>query len=423
MRRSGVASAHLAPAGTRTRPTKDVPTRCRAPLDGATRRAPATPRGRDRLRSASLTALVVTLAVLAVTGDRERLRRLLPAERQHHQAGRRRAARRRPPGEGRREGRGPRGREHPADGLGQAEAARTPINVEGERSDTTILLHLAADRESAVMVSIPRDTIVDIPSACARTAPRSPPDPRRCSTRPSPRAARPAPSDRREAHRHPHRPPRRHRLQRLQGHGQRPRRGQGLRPHRRQRPASPTSTCKAGTHTVKGQQALAYVRTRHGLGDGSDISRIDRQQAFLGSMVSKVRSTGLLLRPDRLLQLPRRGDQLAHHRPRAGQPQRAAQARPGREGHRHQGRHVRHRARTSPTPPTPTACSSSRRPTRCGTRCASTSRCPARSPRARRPRPRRSPARRWSRRPRTDQRPGPQRLRPRPARRAGSPRS
>jgi hypothetical protein len=52
---------------------------------------------------------------------------------------------------------------------------------------------------------------------------------------------------------------------------------------------------------VRGQQALAYVRTRTGLGDGSDISRIDRQQAFLGSMVSKVRSTGLLLRPDRLL--------------------------------------------------------------------------------------------------------------------------
>jgi len=57
---------------------------------------------------------------------------------------------------------------------------------------------------------------------------------------------------------------------------------------------------QAGTHTVKGQQALAYVRTRHGLGNGSDLSRIDRQQAFLGSMVSKVRSTGLLLRPDRL---------------------------------------------------------------------------------------------------------------------------
>jgi hypothetical protein len=57
---------------------------------------------------------------------------------------------------------------------------------------------------------------------------------------------------------------------------------------------------EAGTQTVKGQQALAYVRTRHGLGDGSDLSRIDRQQAFLGSMISKVQDKGLLLRPDRL---------------------------------------------------------------------------------------------------------------------------
>jgi LCP family protein required for cell wall assembly len=57
---------------------------------------------------------------------------------------------------------------------------------------------------------------------------------------------------------------------------------------------------EAGRQNVKGQQALAYVRTRHGLGDGSDLSRIDRQQAFLGSLISKVRSKGLLLRPDRL---------------------------------------------------------------------------------------------------------------------------
>ena len=56
-----------------------------------------------------------------------------------------------------------------------------------------------------------------------------------------------------------------------------------------------------GEHVVKGSQALAYVRTRHGLGNGSDIDRINRQQAFLGSMISKIKSKGLLLRPDRLL--------------------------------------------------------------------------------------------------------------------------
>jgi LCP family protein required for cell wall assembly len=55
-----------------------------------------------------------------------------------------------------------------------------------------------------------------------------------------------------------------------------------------------------GIHNVKGQQALAYVRTRHGIGNGSDLERIDRQQAFLSSMVSKVRSKGLLFQPVRL---------------------------------------------------------------------------------------------------------------------------
>jgi LCP family protein required for cell wall assembly len=56
-----------------------------------------------------------------------------------------------------------------------------------------------------------------------------------------------------------------------------------------------------GIHNVHGKQALAYVRTRHALGNGGDIDRISRQQAFLGSMVTKIKSKGLLLRPDRLL--------------------------------------------------------------------------------------------------------------------------
>ena len=48
-------------------------------------------------------------------------------------------------------------------------------NVEGERSDTTILLHLAADRESAVAASIPRDSVVDIPQCRALTMSLKPP--------------------------------------------------------------------------------------------------------------------------------------------------------------------------------------------------------------------------------------------------------
>ncbi|MFF4183452.1 LCP family protein [Streptomyces sp. NPDC001691] len=48
-----------------------------------------------------------------------------------------------------------------------------------------------------------------------------------------------------------------------------------------------------GPQTVSGQKALDYVRIRHGIGDGSDIGRIQRQQAFVASLVKKVKSDGL----------------------------------------------------------------------------------------------------------------------------------
>lgn len=49
----------------------------------------------------------------------------------------------------------------------------------------------------------------------------------------------------------------------------------------------------AGMQRLSGARALQYVRIRHGLGDGSDIGRIKRQQAFLASVVMKVRREGL----------------------------------------------------------------------------------------------------------------------------------
>ncbi|MFF4736624.1 LCP family protein [Streptomyces sp. NPDC001262] len=48
-----------------------------------------------------------------------------------------------------------------------------------------------------------------------------------------------------------------------------------------------------GPQKVSGQKALDYVRVRHGIGDGSDIGRIQRQQAFVSSMIKKVKSQGL----------------------------------------------------------------------------------------------------------------------------------
>ncbi|WP_218001915.1 LCP family protein [Microtetraspora malaysiensis] len=48
-----------------------------------------------------------------------------------------------------------------------------------------------------------------------------------------------------------------------------------------------------GQQTVSGKKALDYVRIRHGIGDGSDIGRIKRQQAFISSLVKKVKAQGL----------------------------------------------------------------------------------------------------------------------------------
>ena len=59
-------------------------------------------------------------------------------------------------------------------------------------------------------------------------------------------------------------------------------------------------TLAAGRHTLDGKQALGYVRVRKTVNDGSDLNRIRRQQAFLSSVVQQATSTGLLLRPDRL---------------------------------------------------------------------------------------------------------------------------
>ncbi|MFD5466303.1 LCP family protein [Kitasatospora sp. NPDC127059] len=48
-----------------------------------------------------------------------------------------------------------------------------------------------------------------------------------------------------------------------------------------------------GKQTVEGQQALDYVRLRHGIGDGSDIGRMKRQQAFMSSLATKMKKDGL----------------------------------------------------------------------------------------------------------------------------------
>jgi LCP family protein required for cell wall assembly len=53
----------------------------------------------------------------------------------------------------------------------------------------------------------------------------------------------------------------------------------------------------AGNHTLSGVAALQFLRTRHGVGDGSDLSRISNQQVFLSALVRKLKSEGTLTNP------------------------------------------------------------------------------------------------------------------------------
>lgn len=53
----------------------------------------------------------------------------------------------------------------------------------------------------------------------------------------------------------------------------------------------------AGPNTLQGAQALAFLRARKGVGDGSDLNRISNQQLFLTSLFSKVKNEGVLNNP------------------------------------------------------------------------------------------------------------------------------
>lgn len=168
-----------------------------------------------------------------------------------------------------------------------------------QRSDTTILLHLAADRKSATAVSLPRDLMAEIPSC--RTGDDKETRKRfaqfnsafelggtACTIRTVERMTGiridhhmvvdfngfkemvdavdgveiclPKPIDDKDAH----------------------------------------LDLPAGRQTLNGEEALGYVRARKTLGDGSDTERMERQQQFLGALVNKMQSNGVLLNPTRL---------------------------------------------------------------------------------------------------------------------------
>ncbi|MFG3406439.1 LCP family protein [Streptomyces sp. NPDC048142] len=168
-----------------------------------------------------------------------------------------------------------------------------------QRSDTTILLHLAADRKSATAVSLPRDLMVEIPRC--RTADDKETRERftqfnaafelggtACTVRTV---------ERMTGIRIDH-----HMVVDFNGFKDMVDAVDGVEICLKEPIDDKDAHLElpAGRQTLNGEEALGYVRARKTLGNGSDTERMERQQQFLGALVNKMQSNGVLLNPTRL---------------------------------------------------------------------------------------------------------------------------
>ncbi|MGW7102235.1 LCP family protein [Streptomyces sp. NPDC054838] len=171
-----------------------------------------------------------------------------------------------------------------------------------QRSDTAILLHLPADRKSATAVSIPRDLVTDIPGCLTADGNRTEEQRAQfnwayqwggaaCTIRTVEKL-----SGIRIDH---------HMVLDFGGFKKMVDAVGGVEICLKQPMDDPEAKLRlpAGRQLLHGEQALGFVRARYSLGNGSDTERMQRQQQFLGALVQKVQSNGVLLNPGRLYPL------------------------------------------------------------------------------------------------------------------------
>ncbi|MFI1419380.1 LCP family protein [Streptomyces sp. NPDC020731] len=179
------------------------------------------------------------------------------------------------------------------------ENARYGRDVGTERSDTVILLHLSAGRRSATAVSVPRDLMVDVPGCRRPDGSRAEPvftmfnsafavGGSACTIRTVEKL-----TDIRVDH---------HVVVDFDGFKDMVDAVGGVEVCLREPVDDEDAELRlpAGRVTLDGEQALGYVRARKSLGDGSDTSRMERQQRFLGALVNKVSGNDVLLNPVKL---------------------------------------------------------------------------------------------------------------------------
>jgi LCP family protein required for cell wall assembly len=176
--------------------------------------------------------------------------------------------------------------------------------VDGARSDTTILLHISGDRKHAVGVSIPRDSLVDIP-ACESNGVWYPSqtDVMFNGAFSEGNAANGNPTctqntvEAMSGIRIDHTI-----VLDFEGFATMSSAVGGVQVCVPQVDNSALEqaygiTLGPGVQTLSGKSALEYVRAREGFGDNSDIGRMKRQQAFLAALVKKVLDTGVYENP------------------------------------------------------------------------------------------------------------------------------
>jgi LCP family protein required for cell wall assembly len=173
----------------------------------------------------------------------------------------------------------------------------------GARSDTAMIVHVYEDRKRASVVSIPRDTLVDRPE-CERDDGDTAPAAERAMFNESYSVGGPACTvktvEKMTGVRMDH-------FVEVDFSGFKRLIDQlgGVEVTTRQDIDDPDSRLdlKAGTHTLNGEQALGLVRTRKGVGDGSDLGRIELQQVFVKALVQRVGEIDLLTSPAKLIGL------------------------------------------------------------------------------------------------------------------------
>ncbi|MDT0321729.1 LCP family protein [Streptomyces millisiae] len=173
----------------------------------------------------------------------------------------------------------------------------------GERADVQLLMHASADRSNITLISVPRDTVVDIPECT---------DPETGEVYPETRD----------------------RINSSLGHG-----GPGCVVATweemtgipidhfmmldfqgvvsmadavggvpvcvQQNIQDPESHLRlpAGENIVEGEDALRWLRTRHAFGDGSDVGRTRAQQMYLSNMADELQNSTSLTNPTELMDL------------------------------------------------------------------------------------------------------------------------